>query len=81
MNCSVNFMAKNIIALKTLQENRSGAPIAHRQPAPPQGSALYLMKMRSHGLKISASRQRLHVTIERDPKAETPQPIKITHAG
>jgi hypothetical protein len=75
------FMAKNINALKNLQENRSGAPIAHRQPAPPQGSALYLMQMRAHGLKISVSRQRLHVAVERDAKAEVPQPIKITHAG
>jgi hypothetical protein len=73
-------MAKNINALKIQQETRSGAPIAHRQPAPPQGSALYLMQMRAHGLKISASRQRLHVTVERDAKAEVPQPIKITHA-
>jgi hypothetical protein len=79
MNCSINFMAKNINALKIQQETRNGAPIAHRQPAP-QGSALYLMQMRAHGLKISASRQRLHVTVERDAKAEVPQPIKITHA-
>jgi hypothetical protein len=73
-------MAKNINALKIQHETRSGAPIAHRQPAPPQGSALYLMQMRAHGLKISTSRQRLHVTVERDAKAEVPQPIKITHA-
>jgi hypothetical protein len=73
-------MAKNINALKIQQETRNNAPIAHRQPASPQGSALYLMQMRAHGLKISASRQRLHVTIERDAKAEIPQPIKITHA-
>jgi len=73
-------MAKNINALKIPQETRNSAPIAHRQPAPPQGSALYLMQMRAHGLKISASRQRLHVTVERDAKAEVPQPIKITHA-
>jgi hypothetical protein len=73
-------MAKNINALKTQQETRNSAPIAHRQPAPPQGSALYLMQMRAHGLKISASRQRLYVAIERDAKAEVPQPIKITHA-
>ena len=72
-------MAKNINALKIQQETRNNAPIAHRQPAPPQGSALYLMQMRAHGLKISASRQRLHLTIERDAKAEIPQPIKITH--
>jgi hypothetical protein len=73
-------MAKNINALKISKEIRSGAPIAHRQPAP-QGSALYLMQMRAqHGLKISTTRQRLHVTVERDAKAEIPQPIKITHA-
>ena len=72
-------MAKNTNALKILQENRSGAPIAHRQPAP-QGSALYLMQMRAQGSKIPVSRQRLHVAIERDAKAEIPQPIKITHA-
>jgi hypothetical protein len=73
-------MAKNIKALKILQEIRNSAPSAHRQPAP-QGSALYLMQMRAqHGLKISAARQRLHVTVERDAKAEIPQPIKITHA-
>ena len=72
-------MAKNINALKIQQETRNNAPIAHRQPALPQGSALYLMQMRAHGLKISASRQRLHLTIERDAKAEIPQPIKITH--
>jgi hypothetical protein len=75
-----NFMAKNIKALKILQETRGGAPIAQRQPVPPQGSALYLMQMRAHGLKISASRQRLHVAVERDAKAEVPQPIKITHS-
>jgi hypothetical protein len=72
-------MAKNINAQKNSQEIRNSAPIAHRQPAP-QGSALYLMQMRAHGLKISAARQRLHVTVQRDTKAEIPQPIKITHA-
>lgn len=71
-------MAKNINALKIQQETRNNAPIAHRQPTP-QANALYLMQMRAHGLKISASRQRLHLTIERDAKAEIPQPIKITH--
>jgi len=80
MNCSVNFMAKNTNALKISLETRAGAPIAHRQPVP-QGNALYLMQMRAHSLKISASRQRLYVAVERDAKAEIPQPIKITHTG
>jgi len=79
MNCSVNFMAKNTNALKNLQENRSGAPIAQRPPVPP-GNAPYLMQMRPHGSKITAARPRLYVTVERDAKAEMPQPIKITHA-
>jgi hypothetical protein len=72
-------MAKNTNALKNLQETRTGAPIAQRKPAP-QGNVLYLMQMRPHGLKITASRQRLYVPVERDAKAEIPQSIKITHA-
>lgn len=72
-------MAKNVNALKILQQNRASAPIAHKQPAA-QASALYLAQMRAHGLKISVTRQRLHITVERDATTEAPQPIKITHA-
>jgi hypothetical protein len=77
MNCSTEFMAKNLNALKISEVNRNGTPIAHKQPVAP----LYLAQTRANNPKPAAPRQRLHVAIERDIKSEAPQPIKITHAG
>ncbi|HVU09409.1 MAG TPA: hypothetical protein VHG89_12780 [Verrucomicrobiae bacterium] len=75
-------MAKKGNAVKIPQTDRGGAPAGHRFPASQANSnALYLMQLRPHGLKISASRQQLRVTVQTDDKSEVPQPIKITHAG
>jgi len=73
-------MAKKTSLSKILPQTRAHGEAANQQRAT-QPAALCLMQLRSHVMRISMSKRRLQIAIENQSEEETPQPVKITHAG
>ena len=81
MTCSTSArMAKKTNLLKPRLQSRASGEAANSQRGP-QPAALCLMQLRSHVMRISLSKRRLQIAIENSTEEETPQPVKITHAG
>ena len=80
MTCGIARMAKKTSLLKPHLQTSERGEAAHHQRAP-QAAAFCLMQLRSHVMRISMSKRRLQIAIENQAEGETPQPVKITHAG
>jgi len=79
MSCGLFGMAKKLDSSKLFQEIRGRCEVTNRQPAADL-TALYLMHVRSSQLKVAPPiRRRLRVTDAAHP--QSPQPVKIIHAG
>jgi len=72
-------MAKKVNFLRQAQLIRAGQQIANRQPHPP-ASALYLMQLRQHPLRISVARPRLEIAVKNLSTEMEPQVVKIIHS-
>lgn len=56
---------------------RAGFEIANRQPHPP-ASALYLMQLRQHPMRIAVPKLRREIAVQ-TPAGDCPQVVQIIH--
>jgi len=71
-------MAARMKLMKLMQEFRGFAYITNRHPQPRQ-PGLFLMQLRSHLLRTSATRQKRSITIEMLEQPDIPHPVQIQH--
>jgi hypothetical protein len=69
-------MARKLNVPKLPRQNNGGVQTTNRRSAPPV-AALYLMRLREQGVKISQEPRPVRVEIEIEKAGESPQPVKI----
>ena len=62
---------------KLHRQNNGGVEDLNRRPGAPPVAALYLMKLRTQGIKIAQQPRRTRVEIDAEADTSTPQPVKI----
>jgi hypothetical protein len=72
-------MARKMNRLNLARAIPAASEISNRRPTPPV-TALYLMQLRSHALKISPPTNRTRLAVH-EIHPEIPQPVKIIHVG